>query len=73
MQKKKIMNMKTNFTIGEKVLLSPYLTHKQDWEEGVITDIVDNPLNGTVLTAETLQGESFFQREDPDYFKKIVS
>lgn len=65
--------MKTEFKLGEKVLLSPYLTHKSDWEEGIITDIVENPLNGIVLTAETLQGESFFQREDPDFFKKIAN
>lgn len=62
--------MKTEFKLGERVLLSPYLTHKSDWEEGIITDIVENPFNGIVLYAETLRGEYFFQREDPDYFRK---
>ena len=62
--------MKTEFKLGERVLLSPYLTHKPDWVEGVIVDIVPNPFHGFVITAETSVGESFFQREDPDYFRK---
>ena len=63
--------MKQEFKIGDEVLLSPYLTHRSKWVKGKVTDVEDNPFNGIVISAETEDGEIFFQRAVPDYFKKV--
>ena len=63
--------MKTKFKLGDPILVSPYLTHRDGWEKGKVVDIEDNVFNGTVISAETEDGDVFFQREDPDYFRKV--
>ena len=55
--------MKTIFKIGEKVLISPEVTHKIDWIEGTIIEVEDNPYVGTVIVAQTKDGDVFFERE----------
>lgn len=63
--------MKRDFKLGEKILVSPFLTHKNDWEEGTIIDVENNTFNGIVLSVEMSDGDVFFQRATPDYFKSI--
>lgn len=63
--------MKKNFKLGEKILVSPFLTHKTDWEEGTIIDVENNTFNGIVISVEMSDGDVFFQRATPDYFKSI--
>jgi hypothetical protein len=66
--------MNTNFKVGDKILVSPYLTHKQDWEEGIIIEVEYNTIfNGFVLSVEMSDGDVFFQRATPDYFQPLNS
>ena len=55
--------MKRRFKIGEKVLISPEVTHQIDWIEGTIIEVEDNPYVGTVIVAQTKDGDVFFERE----------
>ena len=68
---KRFFAMKRDFKLGEKILVSPFLTHKKDWEEGTIIDVENNTFNGIVLSVEMSDGDVFFQRATPDYFKAI--
>ena len=53
--------MNTNFKVGDKILVSPYLTHKQDWEEGIIIEVEYNTIfNGFVISVEMSDGDVFF-------------
>ncbi|MBQ8158270.1 MAG: transcriptional regulator [Prevotella sp.] len=49
--------------IGDKVLISPDVTHKSDWTPGKVIDVEANPFVGTVISAETENGEIFFDKE----------
>jgi len=59
----KINHMKRRFKIGEKVLISPEVTHQIDWIEGTIIEVEDNPFVGIVLVVQTCDGDVFFERE----------
>lgn len=49
--------------IGDHVLISPELTHKQDWQKATVIDVENNPFVGTVVSARTDAGEIFFEKE----------
>lgn len=50
--------------IGDKVLISPQVTDRSDWINGTIKEIEKNPFAGIVITAESEDGEVFFEKED---------
>ncbi len=50
--------------VGDYVLISPDLTNKQDWDSGTVIEVEDNPFVGTVISAETPDGNVFFGQED---------
>ena len=52
-----------DFKIGDNVMISPDLTHKADWTEGVVIDVEDNSFIGIVISAKTPKGEIFFDKE----------
>ncbi|MBV7440870.1 transcriptional regulator [Weeksellaceae bacterium TAE3-ERU29] len=61
---------KTEFKVGDKVLISPDLTHKSDWVLGTVIDVEQNPFAGIVITAETEDDKDiFFEKEY--LFKKV--
>ena len=55
----KIMDAK----IGDSVLISPDVTHKSDWTQGTVIDVEANPFVGTVISAQTANGEIYFDKE----------
>ena len=50
--------------IGDKVLVSPDLTHKSDWENGEVIKVEQNSLVGVVVSAKTDDGDIFFGYQD---------
>ena len=48
---------------GDNVLISPEVTHKNDWIWGTVIDVEDNSFVGTVISAETPSGEIFFDKD----------
>ncbi len=50
--------------IGDLVHISPDLTMKDDWVDGKVIDIKDNPFVGVVVSAKTDKGVIFFGREE---------
>ena len=50
----------TNWDI---VLISPQVTHKNDWMKGTVIDVEHNSFVGIVISAETATGEIFFDKE----------
>jgi len=48
--------------IGDNVLISPDVTHKGDWTLGKVIDVEANPFVGTVISAETANGEIYFDK-----------
>lgn len=59
------------YKVGDSIMVSPYLTHKSEWIKGKIVSVEENSLNGTIISAEMPDGDVFFQRADPDYFREI--
>lgn len=61
------MRVRTNRTktmvVGDRVRVSPDLTHFADWVMGQVTDIENNPFVGIVITAELEDGNVFFGYE----------
>jgi hypothetical protein len=49
---------------GDSVLISPDLTGLAKWTEGIVIEVEDNSFNGTVIAAETRDGNVFFGREE---------
>nr|WP_185124564.1 transcriptional regulator [Ornithobacterium rhinotracheale] len=66
---KTITKQKSKFKVGERVLISPEVTHKENWIEGVVIDVEDNPFVGFVISAETKDENIYFEKEY--LFKKI--
>ena len=64
--------MEMQYKIGQKVMVSPLVTHYNYWEEGTIIEVEDNSFNGIVLTVEMPNGDVFFERADLDYFRQEV-
>ena len=60
------MNAKSfnKMKIGDLVHISPDLTMKDDWVDGRVVDIKDNPFVGVVVSAKTDNGVIFFGREE---------
>ena len=56
--------------VGDKVLISPDLTHLEEWIEGKIIEVEQNPDVGVVISAETSDGNVFFGYQD--LFKTTV-
>ena len=49
--------------VGDNVMISPEVTNKDDWEKCKVIDVEANPFIGTVISAETDEGEIFFEKE----------
>ena len=49
---------------NEKVLISPDLTHQEEWIIGTVIETEKNSFVGTVITAKTEEGDIFFGKED---------
>lgn len=50
--------------IGDKVLISPDLTHSQEWIEGKVIEIEENKFAGIVVSAEISNGDIFFGHKE---------
>lgn len=50
--------------IGDKVLVSPDLTHKSGWENGEVIKVEQNSFVGVVVSAKTDDGDIFFGYQD---------
>lgn len=48
---------------GDRVLISPDLTRTQEWVEGVVIEVEQNPFVGVVISAETEDKNVFFGPE----------
>ena len=49
--------------VGDNVMISPEVTNKDDWEKGKVIEVEANPFIGTVISAETADGEIYFEKE----------
>ena len=49
---------------GDKVLISPDLTHAKDWTQGEVIEVENNPFVGIVISAKTADGNIFFGYKD---------
>ena len=49
---------------GDKVLISPDLTHAKDWTQGEVFEVENNPFVGIVISAKTADGNIFFGYKD---------
>ena len=58
------MENKTNFKVGDQVLVSPQVTGEKEWIEATIIEIEQNPFVGIVITVETDDKNIFFEKED---------
>ena len=47
---------------GDNVLISPEVTHKSEWTQGIVIDVEQNPFVGTVISAKTADGEIYFEK-----------
>ena len=56
--------------LGDRILISPDLTMLDSWIEGRIIELDDNSFIGTVISAETADGNVFFGK--PDLFKVVA-
>ena len=67
--KQNLIIMSTNtFQIGSKVMISPELTGEDQWIEGIVDDLDNNPFNGLVVYAKALKNQTiYFNKEN--YFK----
>ena len=54
---------------GDKILISPELTHLSTWKEGTIIDVEKNPFVGIVISAKTTDGNIYFEKES--FFKAV--
>ena len=50
--------------VGDKVLVSPDLTQKSDWENGEVIKVEQNSFVGVVVSAKTDDGDIFFGYQD---------
>ena len=56
--------------LGDVILISPDLTMSKDWIKGKVIEVDDNSFIGTVISAETADGNVFFGK--PDMFKTVA-
>ena len=50
--------------IGQRVNISPYLTHLSEWVTGEIIEVEDNPYRGTLIAAKDALGRIFWGEQD---------
>lgn len=50
--------------IGDRVLISPDVTHQTNWIEGRVIKKENNSFVGVVISAQTDDGDVFFSYED---------
>ena len=46
--------------LGDYVLISPEVTRLKEWTRGKVIDVEANPFVGTVISAQTEDGNIFF-------------
>ncbi len=56
--------------LGEKAKVSPDLTGQDDWIEGIVIDIENNPFKGIVIAIKDRLGRIFFG--EARYFVPVV-
>lgn len=56
--------------LGDDVLISPEVTHLHEWTRGKVIEVEANPFVGTVISAQTADGNIYFNRES--LFKAAV-
>lgn len=49
--------------IGDSVMISPDVTHKEEWELGKVIEIENNPFVGIVIAVKTDAGDIYFEKE----------
>ena len=49
--------------LGDYVLISPEVTHLQEWTRGKVIEVEANPFVGTVISAQTQDGNIYFNKE----------
>ncbi|MDO5607460.1 MAG: transcriptional regulator [Capnocytophaga sp.] len=67
--KNKDYNLKSAFSVGDEVLISPQVTHEKEWVKGIVIEVENNPFVGIVITAKTKELGGVFEKEY--LFKKI--
>ena len=55
--------------IGDKAKVDPRLTNEEDWIDGEVIDIENNPFKGIVIAIKDNLGRIFFGEEK--YFKLL--
>lgn len=55
--------------VGQRVNISPYLTHLSDWVTGEIIEVENNPFRGVIIAAKDNMGRIFWGEKD--YFDLI--
>ena len=63
------MQKNRTMKIGQRVNISPYLTHFDTWIDGEIIEIENNPFRGIVIAAKDDCGRIFWGEQD--YFELI--
>ena len=48
---------------GDNVMISPEVTHKDGWTEGMVIEVENNPFVGIVISVRTADGDIFFEKE----------
>jgi hypothetical protein len=54
----------TAIQTGDNILISPDLTGKANWTEGIVIEVEKNSFNGIVIAAETKDRNVFFGQKD---------
>ena len=49
--------------LGDYVLISPEVTRLSEWTRGKVIDVEANPFVGTVISAQTPNGDIYFNKE----------
>ena len=49
--------------VGDNVMISPDVTHKDEWELGKVIEIENNPFVGIVIAVKTESGDIYFEKE----------
>ena len=56
--------------LGDTILISPDLTMQSEWIKGTVIEVDNNSFIGTVISAETADGNVFFGKSD--MFKTVA-
>lgn len=55
--------------VGDKAKVSPKLTGENDWIEGEIIDVEQNPFNGVVLSLKDSTGRIFLEKKNISFLQ----